>query len=125
MYFPTENLHCMQVRKFVLFNHFFIFLLDDKDFERYDTTIGIPTNLEDGYYVLMLAMLVGNGLSPYFSCGKLHITGGNPDFNCQSNEPPILYDCFKSRAGRELKVSNLYEGIIKSFSFHSLFYKVC
>ena len=105
----------MQIRKFILFSCFFIFLTDNKDVERYDTTIGIPTNLEDGYYVLMLAMLVGNGQSPYFSCGKLHITGGNPDFNCQSNEPPILYGCFKSRVGRELKGSDLYEGIITFF----------
>ena len=86
---------------------------DELDFERYDTTVGIPTNLEDGLYVLQLAMLVGNGGAPYFSCAKLHITGGNTAFSCQSNDLPVLYSCFRSNSGRKLDDSDLYEGTIK------------
>ena len=68
-----------------------------EDKERFDTTIGIPTNLADGIYILQTAMLVGNGYSPYYSCGKLEITGGNPDLtDCQTDEEPITYDCHKS-----------------------------
>ena len=86
---------------------------DELDFERYDTTVGIPTNLQDGLYVLQLAMLVGNGGAPYFSCAKLHITGGNTAFSCQSNELPVLYNCFRSNSGRKLSDSGLYEGTTK------------
>ena len=68
-----------------------------EDKERFDTTIGIPTNLADGIYILQTAMLVGNGFSPYYSCGKLEITGGNPDHtDCQTDEEPITYDCHRS-----------------------------
>ena len=72
-----------------------VVVVEDK--ERFDTTIGIPTNLVDGIYILQAAMLVGNGYSPYYSCGKLQITGGNPDLtNCQTDEEPVTYDCHKS-----------------------------
>ena len=67
-----------------------------EDKEGYDTTVGIPTNLPDGIYILQTAMLVGNGFGVYYSCGKLSITGGNPSFNCKSDEDPITYSCFKS-----------------------------
>lgn len=68
--------------------------------ERFDTTVGIPTNLQDGTYILRTAMLVGNGYDVYYSCGKLHISGGNPSFNCKSDEAPITYPCFKSGGPR-------------------------
>ena len=64
--------------------------------EGYDTTVWIPTNLADSIYILQTAMLVGNGFGVYYSCGNLSITGGNPRFNCKSNEDPITYPCFKS-----------------------------
>lgn len=64
------------------------------DDERYDTTIGIPTNL-NGEYVLQLTMLVGNG-GVYNSCAKLKIIGGNTGFNCQSSKAPVTYDCVKA-----------------------------
>ena len=70
--------------------------LEIEDKEGYDTTVGIPTNLPDGTYILQLAMLVGNGFGAYYSCGKLSITGGNPSFNCKSDEDPITYQCLKS-----------------------------
>ena len=75
-----------------------LFLLrsEIEDKEGYDTTVGIPTNLPDGIYILQTAMLVGNGFGVYYSCGKLSITGGNPSFNCKSDEDPITYPCFKS-----------------------------
>ncbi|XP_057302113.1 uncharacterized protein LOC130636415 [Hydractinia symbiolongicarpus] len=72
------------------------FQSDQYDVERFDTTIGIPTNLPEGYYVLQTAMLVGNGGEPYFSCAKLYITGGNPSFNCVSNRNPITYSCLRT-----------------------------
>ena len=40
-------------------------------------------------------MIVGNG-GIYNSCAKLRITGGNPKFNCKSNEEPVTYDCLKA-----------------------------
>ena len=81
----------------VIFSTSSVNLVVVEDKERFDTTIGIPTNLEDGIYILQTAMLVGNGYAPYYSCGKLEITGGNPGFtNCQTDEEPITYDCHKS-----------------------------
>ena len=74
----------------------FLLYLELEDKEGYDTTVGIPTNLPDGTYILQLAMLVGNGFGAYYSCGKLSITGGNPNFNCKSDEDPITYQCLKS-----------------------------
>ena len=62
------------------------FAIDTGDVERFDTTIGIPTNLREGYYSLQVVMLVGNAVKPYNSCGKLKITGGNPSFSCRSNK---------------------------------------
>ena len=73
-----------------------LILPEIEDKEGFDTTVGIPTNLEDGIYILQTAMLVGNGYSVYYSCAKLSISGGNPSFNCKSDEPPITYSCFKS-----------------------------
>ena len=52
--------------------------LEIEDKEGYDTTVGTPTNLPDGIYILQTAMLVGNGFGVYYSCGNLSITGGNP-----------------------------------------------
>ncbi|XP_047130116.1 uncharacterized protein LOC124810020 isoform X1 [Hydra vulgaris] len=72
------------------------FQSESNDCERYDTTIGIPTNLKDGDYVLQAAMLVGNSEAPYYSCARLKIIGGNPSFNCFSKEDPITYSCLKS-----------------------------
>lgn len=89
------------------------FILDKSDKDRYDTTIGIPTNLEDGLYVLQLAMLIGNIFQPYYSCGKLNITGGDPAFICNSNEPPILYDCLKTGGGRNLIGFHLHTGKLR------------
>ncbi len=58
------------------------------DIERYDTTIGIPINLEEGVYVLQWKALVGNDPTPYYSCSKLYIVGGDPKIsNC--TPPPI------------------------------------
>ena len=68
-----------------------------EDEERSDTTIGVPVNLAEGIYILQRAMLVGNGYSPYYSCGKLEIIEGNPDLtNCETDEEPITYDFHKS-----------------------------
>ena len=79
---------------------------DDKEnVERYDTTIGIPTNLADGYYSLRVSMLVGNALKPYNSCGKLKITGGNPNFNCRSSKKPIKYTCQVAAGPRLIAIS--------------------
>ena len=66
------------------------------DIHRYDTTFTIPTNLKPGYYVLQASMLVGNTQTPYYSCSKLYIKGGNPSFNCASNEPALKYSWMKS-----------------------------
>ncbi|XP_066911719.1 uncharacterized protein [Clytia hemisphaerica] len=66
-----------------------------EDDERFDTTIGIPTNLEDGFYSLQVSMLVGNG-GVYNSCAKLKIFGGNPSFNCRSSKAPVTYQCVKA-----------------------------
>ena len=71
------------------------FLIDPKDVERYDTTVGIPTNLADGYYSLQVAMLVGNG-GVYNSCGKIKVTGGNPSFKCWSSKRPVTNSCLRS-----------------------------
>eukprot|EP00111_Clytia_hemisphaerica_P001833 TCONS_00005146-protein len=73
---------------------------DDKDIHRFDTTIGIPTNLEDGDYVLQVTMLVGNTGTPYNSCGRLRISGGNPNFDCVNSDPVLVYDCLKSGGPR-------------------------
>uniref|UniRef100_A0A7M6DPJ0 Uncharacterized protein n=1 Tax=Clytia hemisphaerica TaxID=252671 RepID=A0A7M6DPJ0_9CNID len=65
---------------------------DPSDFERYDTTIGIPTNLKDGFYSLQASMIVGNG-GVYNSCAKLKVTGGSPSFTCSSSKTPVSYNC--------------------------------
>ena len=68
-----------------------------EDKERFNTTIGIPTNLKDCIYILQTAMLAGNGCSPYYSCGKLEITGENPGLtHCQIDKEPLTYDCHKN-----------------------------
>lgn len=91
---------------------------DIKDMERYDTTVGIPTNLKDGIYILQTAMLVGNSYSVYYSCAKLSISGGNPSFNCKSDEAPITYPCLKS-AGPNIKGHKLHTGAKRGdFCFH-------
>ena len=82
-------------------------ILVPSDRERYDTTIGIPTNLPDGFYVLQAAMIVGNG-GIYNSCAKLKIKGGNPTFNCKSNKEPVKYQCSKG-AGKPF--SSLEKGM--------------
>eukprot|EP00111_Clytia_hemisphaerica_P017591 TCONS_00052069-protein len=68
---------------------------DPEDVERFDTTIGIPTNLADGYYSLQVSMLVGNG-GVYNSCGKIKVTGGNPSYNCWSSNRPVTNKCLRS-----------------------------
>lgn len=80
--------------------HFTIFktilITDESDSDRFDTTIGIPTNLPDGDYVLQTTMLVGNTGTPYNSCGKIRITGGNPSFTCTNNDEVLVYSCLKT-----------------------------
>ena len=41
-------------------------------------------------------MLVGNTGTPYNSCGKLKITGGNPGFSCTNNNEVLVYECLKA-----------------------------
>jgi len=54
----------------------------------------------NGNYVLQLTMLVGNTGTPYNSCGKLTITGGDPTFSCQSSAPILVYSCLQSGGPR-------------------------
>lgn len=61
-----------------------------EDLERYDTSIGIPTNLPDGSYVLQWKALIGNDPLPYYSCAKLRITGGSTDQVCVPPAPRPL-----------------------------------
>lgn len=62
------------------------------DLERYDTSIGIPTNLPDGIYVLQWKALIATNPLPYFSCAKLRITGGSAEQLCAPPIPRAL-DC--------------------------------
>ena len=41
-------------------------------------------------------MLVGNSVKPYNSCGKLKITGGNPNFSCFSNKKAVQNKCVRA-----------------------------
>lgn len=50
---------------------------DLEDVNRYDTTIAIPTNLDDGLYVLQWKAVPGTRTSYYYSCAVLHIQGGS------------------------------------------------
>ena len=46
---------------------------------------------------MQTAILIGNVFSPYYSCVKLEITGGNPDLReCQTDKEPITYNYHKS-----------------------------
>ena len=83
--------------------------IDQYDIERYDATIGIPTNLPEGLYVLQAALLVGNSLKPYYSCAKLRIMKGNPSLNCGSNGEPLVYSCVKT-GGPAIETSFLRTG---------------
>ena len=74
----------------------FNFFVDESDRDRFDTTIGIPTNLPDGDYVLQITMLVGNTGTPYNSCGRIRITGGNTAFSCANNDKVLVYKCLQS-----------------------------
>lgn len=58
------------------------------DLERYDTSIAIPTNLEDGIYVLQWKALIGDEPLPYYSCSKLRIAGGHA-VGQQCAPPPL------------------------------------
>ncbi|XP_004342896.2 chitinase [Capsaspora owczarzaki ATCC 30864] len=69
------------------------------DVERYDTTITIPTNLADGVYSLQWVGLVGNAGTPYYSCAKLKVTGGNPAMSCPAPATIPAYTCLKSESG--------------------------
>ena len=109
----------MNIEKLSFASSVTLVVVEDK--ERFDTTIGIPTNLADGIYILQTAMLVGNGYSPYYSCGKLEITGGNPDLtDCQTDEEPITYDCHKS-AGPHIIGHFLHTGKLAFSSFMTEF----
>ena len=83
-------------------NQHFNFFADESDRDRFDTTIGIPTNLPDGDYVLQITMLVGNTGSPYNSCGRIRITGGNTGFSCKNNDPVLVYKCLQSGGPKAL-----------------------
>lgn len=72
---------------------------DTFDTERYDTTITVPTNLADGVYVLQWVGLVGNAGTPYYSCSKLQISGGNPNLACPAPSSIPSYTCLKSQSG--------------------------
>lgn len=88
------------------------------DIHRFDTTITIPTNLKEGFYVLQAAMLVGNTAKPYNSCAKLYIRGGNPSFNCERRSPILTYSCLKS-GGPALKNSIIEAGSARGdFCYH-------
>eukprot|EP01135_Chromosphaera_perkinsii_P001787 Nk52_evm56s210 gene=Nk52_evmTU56s210 len=71
----------------------------ENDFERFDTTIAIPYNLDDGFYSLQWVALVGNGGTPYYSCAKLQVTGGNSAMSCARSGAAKAYACAKSNAG--------------------------
>ena len=60
-------------------------------------------------------MLVGNSHSVYYSCAKLSISGGNPRFNCKSDEAPITYPCLRS-AGPDIKDHKLRTGALYKYS---------
>lgn len=64
------------------------------DRERYDTSVGIPTNLEDGIYVLQWKALIGDDPLPFYSCSKLFITGGIPGPLCPSPLTPPTLPCY-------------------------------
>ncbi|XP_066933258.1 uncharacterized protein [Clytia hemisphaerica] len=76
------------------------------DVERYDTTIGIPTNLPEGDYSLQVSLLVGNAVQPYNSCGKLRIKGGNPSFRCKSSKVPVTNTCLRAGGPARSRVSD-------------------
>ncbi len=52
---------------------------DINDFNRFDTTITIPTNLADGLYTLQQKAWVTD---IYHTCAYLNITGGNTALSC-------------------------------------------
>uniref|UniRef100_A0A7M5WR28 Uncharacterized protein n=2 Tax=Clytia hemisphaerica TaxID=252671 RepID=A0A7M5WR28_9CNID len=80
---------------------------DPSDVERFDTTIGIPTNLRDGFYSLQVSMVVGNG-GVYNSCAKLRVSGGNQSFRCRSTKAPVTYRCVEAHSQSDL--STLRQG---------------
>jgi hypothetical protein len=53
------------------------------DWNNYDTSIAIPYNLADGYYVLQWMAITGNSARIYYSCARLYITGGTTDLSCE------------------------------------------
>ena len=82
---------------------------DVDDINRYDTTISIPTNLQNGIYFLQWNALVGNG-ADYYSCARLRISGGNPEQRCDSKYgmPVDPAACLKNAGG--LSPSILFDG---------------
>jgi len=57
-------------------------------------------------------MIVGNTAKPYYSCAKLYIRGGNPNFNCRENRPILTYSCMVN----QIKLENdPREGNIKLY----------
>lgn len=68
----------------------------EADRERFDTTITIPTNLENGRYILQWVGIVGNAQSPYYSCAVLDIRGGNTGLTCNRSGRAAAPPCFVS-----------------------------
>lgn len=55
------------------------------DIHRYDTTVAIPTNIDDGFYVLQWMGISSDNQNPAYSCSLLHIQGGSSrQQNCDS-----------------------------------------
>lgn len=73
------------------------------DEHRYDTTVGIPTNLPDGEYVLQWKAVVADSKLPAYSCALLRIKGGQPGQKCSGLlKMPLPNACERVKGGPTL-----------------------
>ncbi|KAH6561015.1 hypothetical protein BSLG_010183 [Batrachochytrium salamandrivorans] len=63
------------------------------DNQRYDTTITVPYNLQNGDYVIQFTAFVGNSDTPIYSCSKITVAGGNPSLVCPAAPSIAIPDC--------------------------------
>lgn len=73
------------------------------DENRYDTTVGMPTNLPDGDYVLQWKAVVADSTTPVYSCALLRIEGGQPEQKCSTLlRMPLPTTCERVQGGLAL-----------------------
>jgi len=75
------------------------FQADVEDKERFDTTITVPYNLDDGNYVIQLMAFVANSPNAIYSCAKIAVFGGTSNMACAAPQSiPAASGCVVASA---------------------------